>query len=212
MKIKTILVLSIILCINKSLFADKIEEFRYELKSIANSFIMNIMDQYKCEDSRSDAEDLADEIKEYKEDQSENLSYEEKQSLSLIQNQSESLEEYITMCCSSSSSHQITLKEFNLANELVHADMAYLNKEKYCIDFIEIRINNFVCLAYINDKASAYNIKFNWKAQNAGLSGKIDSGISKQSIGTYFNNRNNELKGNVTFVNVECKIINYSFD
>ena len=210
MKIKTILVLSIILCINKSLFADKIEEFRYELKSIANSFIMNIMDQYKCEDFRSDAEDLADEIKDYKEDQSENLSYEEKQSLSLIQNQSESLKELISICCGSSSS-QITIEEFKLANELVQANVSYLNKDKYCIDFIEIRLGDFVCLAYINNKASAYNIKFNWKAQSAGLSGKIDSGINKQSIGIYFNNRTHALKGNLTFINVECKIINFSF-
>jgi len=210
MKIKAILVLSIILCINESLLADKIEEFRYELKSIANSFVSNIKDQDKCDDYIYDAGNLADEIKRYLVNESENLSYEEKQSLSLLKNQSESLKEFVTICCGSSSS-QITLEEFKLANELVHADVSYLNKDKYCIDFIEIRVGDFICLAYINNEASAYSIKFNWRAQSAGLSGKINSGINKQSIYIYFNNRTDALKGNLTFINVECKIINFGF-
>jgi hypothetical protein len=188
--------------------ANKISDFESDLSIIANSFVENIMDNDKCNDYSRDADDLGEKIKKYLDDESDNLSLNEQRALASLQKQAESLDVFINMCCGSSAAYP-TVEEFQMANKLVHADVAYLSKDKYCVDFVEISINEFICVAVINNITTGYNVKFSWKSQNSGVSGKVDMGIAKKSIRPFYNNHSENYKGNFTFQNVICKAFEY---
>lgn len=209
MKIKIFLILFVCFGLNNCLIADEISEFESELHNIANSFIVNVMDKNECNNIMSDADNLSDKIKHYLEDESENLNLDEKRALASLQKQAESLDVYINMCCGSSVDYP-TIEEFQMANELVNADVTYMNKDKFCIDFIQIRINNFICVAVINSITTGYKVKFSWKSQNSDISGKVDMGVAKKSIRPFCNNYSQKLKGNLVFTNVICKEFEYN--
>lgn len=59
MKVKIFLILFVCLGLNKGLIADEITDFKYELNNIANSFVDNVMDEYKCNNAKKDAEDTS---------------------------------------------------------------------------------------------------------------------------------------------------------
>lgn len=209
MKIKIFLMLFICLGLNKGLMAEEITDFKNELNNIANSFVENVLDEYKCNNVKRDAKDLADKIKDYLEDESENLTLDEKRELVSLRKQAESLGVYINMCCGSSVAYP-TVEEFQLANALVHAEVTNLNKDKFCIDIIKIRINNFSCMAVMNIQTTGYKVKFSWKDQNSGISGKVDMGVAKKSIRPFCNNCFEKLKENLVFTNVICKAFEYN--
>jgi hypothetical protein len=209
MKIKIFLILIICLGLNESLSANKISDFESDLSSIASSFVENIMDDYKCNGFSMDAEDLGEEIKKFLNDESDDLTANEQRVLNSLQKKAESLEVYINMCCGSSVAYP-TVEEFQIANELVQANVAYLSKDKYCVDFIQISINKFICVAVINSNTTGYNVKFSWKSQNSGISGKVDMGVAKKSIRPFCNNHSEKIKDNLVFQNVTCKAFEYN--
>lgn len=204
MKFKLFLILLFCCSLNKSLNANEISNFTSKLNSIVNSFVANIMDEYECTKNAKDAEELGSDIKEYLEDEFDDLTLNDKRTLIMLQKQAEALEVYIHLCNNSGNGIP-TIEEFQIVNDLVNADVAYLYKDKFCADFFQIRIKDFMCLVVVNNKTTGCNIKFNWKVPSSGISGRVDSGFPEQSIRSFNNNQTYKINGNIVIENVICK-------
>ena len=178
-----------------------LDDFEYELLSIARNFSENIMDEDECSRLKNQASSLLYKIKDY--DNSE-LNNQEIIVLNNLMMQAKSLEKYIG-CVGNCGNYQPSIEEFNAANRLLNAGAAYVSKDKYCVNIIKVTIANYVCFLAENTSESDYTVSYNWKVSTGMNSGNGTMGLFAKSVRQFYDNREKPQQSSINVYRISCK-------
>lgn len=125
-----------------------VDKFEYKLSSLASDFRNSIDDKDECENITHDCESLADEI----EDASTNseLSNQEKKNLHDLQKKAEALESFMG-AVNGNTGYMLKETELFLANSIMQANIIAMSNYNFCIDVIEIEIDDYACYFFQNN-------------------------------------------------------------
>jgi len=178
-------------------------DFDYKLSDIVRNFKSDIMDKDECENQKRAAGDLADDIEdaiknvdEYNSDEIIELKQLEKEAIAL--------EEFISSV-GNCGNFPPTIKNFNLANRRVGANVSIIIKDKYCVDVISVSIGNYVAYLGENNTSKNYTVTYNWKAPTGMNTGNGTMGLSKLSVRHIYNNREKPSQKNISVFGIACK-------
>lgn len=182
---------------------ESLEDFDYKLSEIAQNFREKIMDKDECENLKREAEDLVDDIEKAKDDV---YTYEEKKELGRLKKEAEALVDYIASV-GDCGNYIPSIKDFNLANQRVRANISYVVKDKYCVDVITVSIGDYVAYLVENNSSKNYTLSYKWKSQNGMSSGNGNMGISKKGLRHFYNNRDENSQKMIFVLGITCKEI-----
>ncbi len=180
-------------------------DFDYKLSNIAHNFRNEIMNKNECENLKRDTEDLVDEIEEAIE-MDDRYTNDEIQELKKLKKEAEAIEQFIASV-GDCGNYIPSIKEFNLANQRIRANVSYVSKNKYCVDIILVEIGDYVAYLAKNNTTKNYTLSYKWKTPNGFKSGNGTMGIIKYSIRHFYNNRDDISKKNIKVLDINCKEI-----
>lgn len=192
--------------ISSTLFADEISDFQDKISSIANSFRENIHDSNKCKDLANDAISLADDIEEYI--KSNDLITSNVSKLNNLVEQAKGLEDIIKLFFGTNG--YPTIKQFDLANQLINANVGYISKNKFCVEFIKIEIDGVGCFAALNPSSTSYTVAYVWNSKvlnNSSKNGHGSMGLKSHSLRAISSYDSDEPLYMINLTNVTCTII-----
>ncbi|KGE88584.1 MAG: hypothetical protein ACE362_08400 [Phaeodactylibacter xiamenensis] len=184
-------------------FAQSPYDFDSELSDIARSFRNDIMDEYQCQRLKGDAGDLANEIEDAIEEDDEYSDAEMRQ-LGQLKKEAKALEQFIA-AVGNCANYLPSISEFHLANQRVRADVSYVSKDQYCVDFVVAGIGNYVAYLAVNSSPNNYTVSYKWKAPGGMDSGNGTMGLPKSSVRHIYNNREEVNKTRISVYGVSCK-------
>lgn len=197
-----ILAIATILCALPA-YAQSPYDFDSELSEIARSFRNEIMDEYQCKRLKGDAEDLANEIEDAMEEEEE-YSADEMRQLRQLKKEAEALEQFIA-AVGHCANYLPSISEFHLANERVRADVSYVSKDQYCVDFVVAKIGNYVAYLAVNSSSNNYTVSYKLEAPNGRGKGSGTMGLPKSSVRHIYDNRDDVNKNRISVYGVSCK-------
>lgn len=176
-------------------------DYEYKLFNIAGDFRNNVMDEDKCRRLMNDAlsivYDIEDELK------NDEYSATEIAEFKKLKKKAEALEAYIG-AIGGSTNAMPTISEFNYANSLVRGDVAIVFQEKFCIDIISVKIDNFTAYLGENNSISNYSVSYKWKAPDGISKGNGTMGLPKKTVRHIYDNRDKPMRKSIVIYEVTC--------
>lgn len=200
---KITLIITLIILLNFYSIKENPKDFEYTLSEIAGKVQLEIIDIDKCEKLRRAAEDLYDDIEDAIE-KGDEYNFDEKVELNKLKREAEAMEEFIAVV-GNCRNYSLSIEKFNLANNRVRATVAYVIKDKYCIDVISVSIGNYVAYLGENNSKNNYTVNYKWKAIKSMSSGYGTMGLSKLSIRQIYDNREKPSQKNIFVFGIMCK-------
>lgn len=177
-------------------------DYEYKLFNIASDFRNNIMDEDKCRRLLNDASSIVYDIEgEIKNNEFSNTELSEYKT---VKKKAEALQAYIG-AVGGSTNAMPTISEFMYANSLVRGDVATLFQEKFCIDIISVKIDNFTAYLGENNTNSNYSVSYKWKSPDGISKGNGTMGLPKKTVRHIYDNREKPNRKNIIIYEVNCK-------
>ena len=99
--------------------------------------------------------------------------------------------------------YNLKIEDFFLINKLVKADIVYLSKDEYCVNFVLVTINDYITYMAYNESEKSYSIEWTWEYNNSGY-GSV--GVPKKNIRQHiYNNRNDNNYQKENIVVLKCR-------
>lgn len=200
---KLIFLFASILLFGFSSLKESPNDFEYKLSDIVRKFKSEVMDKDECEKQKRAADDLADDIEDAIKNVDEYNS-DEIIELKKLQKEAEALEEFIA-AVGNCGNYIPSIKNFNLANRRVGANVASIIKDKYCVDVISVSIGNYVAYLGENNSSKNYTVTYKWKAPNGMNTGNGTMGLSQLSVRHIYDNREKPNQKNISVFGITCK-------
>ena len=198
---KSILLFTSILLFSFSNLKEGPDDFDDKLSEIVREFKTEIMDEDECEKQKRAADDLADDIEDAIEDEDNS---EEIIELKKLKKEAEALEDFIAVI-GDCGNHILSIKNFNLANRRVGANVANIIKGEYRVNIISVTIGNYVTYLGENNSSKDYTVAYKWKAPIGMNTGKGTMGLSKSSVRHIYDNRDNPSQKVISVFGITCK-------
>jgi hypothetical protein len=177
--------------------------FENDLNYIVAKFKEDIMNEYECKKLMNDAGYISDKIVKEINNSNQYSSYEISQ-LKELKTKADALESYIGGVGGCASAMFPSIKEFEIANQMVWGSVSYVNQGKFCVDFIFVTIGNYVVYMSKNNNSTSYTIKYNWKSSNGTSKGNGTMGLPEKTVRSIYNNRKNQTQKRITILGVNC--------
>lgn len=201
---KYILLLAAFL-ISSSVFAqqDLIDEFDDTLSDIVQGFIEEIMDLSECEYQIDEVDDLIDDMSEAIDDWDEEDSFDDLRQLKSLLKEAEAVEDFFQGVCPSTGRIS-SIENMFLANQRIDADIAYVVKDKFCIDVISITIGRYVAFFYMNDTSKNFKVSHKWQSVEGYPAGHGNFGLASRSLLQFANSREEIKLKNIRINEISC--------
>jgi len=186
-------------------YTESPSNFESKLSNIIMEFRHEILNLDKCENLMQSTESLINEIEESIENKEE-YTLSELLELKNIKIEAEAIEQLISIL-GINTHHTMTVKEFEIANKKVNLSISNEFNEKYCVEIIKVRLNDYVSYIVKNNSQKNFKISYKWigKSITGTVSGNGNFGLSKQSMRHLYDNRENISCKNITIKELNCK-------
>jgi hypothetical protein len=178
-------------------------DFENELSYIVKNFKEDIMDEYECNRLMNNAGSISDKIEEELGDSNQYSSNEISQ-LRELKTKADALQSYIGGVGGVASAMFPSVKEFEIANQMVLGSVSYVSQGKFCVDFISVTIGNYVVYMAKNNSSTSYTVKYNWKNSTGTSKGNGTMGLPEKTVRSIYNNRRNQTQKRITISGVTC--------
>ena len=179
--------------------------YQSELDNIVNKFRVKIMNKEECEKLKNEASNIYNDISEIllNNEDYENDSNEIKE-LKILRKKANAIEQYISVVGNCSYGY-LEINNINIANKYIGANINYVLKDEYCIDFITVEIENYVTYLVVNNKSKDYIVNYEWSDKNKISTGSGEMSVPKNHIKRIFNNRENPNLKKISLYGINCK-------
>ena len=198
---KLLLALFTVLLFNSSSIEKDYNDFDYDLSRIVNDFRRDVMNKSRCEDLKRKADYLSDDIQKYLNE--EDLDQYEKDKLRQLKKETEAVEEYIG-AVGNCGTYFPKMDDLILANYRINGSISTQLNNKFCIDVINVSINDYVATLAYNNTATNYSITYKWKSPSGKSSGNGTMGLPSRTVRHMYDNRDNPQAKKIVIVSLNC--------
>lgn len=177
-------------------------DFDNNLSEIVTVFKSNIIDKNECEDQKNAAADLADEIKKAINNE-DDYDSDELIKLKKLEKEAIAVEEFIASV-GNCGNYIPSIKNFNLANSRVGANVNNVIIDEYCVDIISVSIGNYVAYLGENNSVKDYTVTYKWKAPNGNTTGSGKMGLTKFCVRHIYDNREKPKQKYISILGITC--------
>lgn len=180
----------------------KPSSFESQLSYIASSFVDDVMDEDACEELMRDADRLADVLADEIEE-SGSYSVNERQELKALKKEAEAMEDFISVV-GDVSNHAIDMEDFNLANRRVRANVAVVERDKFCVQVIKVSIGNYVSYLAENTSSVDYSIDYKYRVVGSRSWGSGESWVGSLGARHLWSNRDRSNQKSIIVDEIDC--------
>lgn len=200
---KLLLLFTSILLFGFSSLKESPNDFDYKISDIVREFKSEIMDKDECEKQKKAVDDLANDIEDAIKNADEYNS-DEIIELKKLKEEAKALEEFIA-AVGNCGNYIPSIKNFNLANRRVGANVISIIKDKYCVDVISVSIGNYIAYLGENNSMKNYTVTYKWQVPNSMNTGNGTMGLSELSVRHVYDNREKPSQKNISIFGITCK-------
>ncbi len=91
-----------------------------------------------------------------------------------------------------------------LANQRIGATIAYVSKDKHCVDIISINIGTYIAYVAENKSTRNYTVSYKWSSADGSTSADGFMGLPSSRVRHIYNNRTNPIQRTIIFSELNC--------
>lgn len=198
------LILTLLIFQNKNVLVNSHSDFERDLNSIVDCFKQSVNNEDDCENCWHDSESLIDAIEEAIDDLPDDATATERKELQSLMKKAQTLEDFICAVGGLRSSF-ISKSDFYIANQLIDADVVVLYENKFCVDFVEVRIDDYSCILAESHQQGSFTLNYFWKQKiGSPERGSGNMGMMLNSFRPLRNSRDTNIKNGIIIYDVTC--------